>query len=98
MKQTEQIKAKIDIEAMVEKRMKSMLDMVLNSNAVMNWKAFFNEIASKVAECAYRQGIEDTIEKIESTLSIERQQILLVGIKTADGSLWNGNTKEEFVR
>ena len=59
-------KSDIDIDAMVEEHMKTMPEMCINSNAIMNWRIFFNEIARKLAECTYRQGILDTLEKLKN--------------------------------
>ncbi len=41
-----------------------MPDMCLTETAVMNWRIFFNQIARKVAEAAYHQGLEDMYNKL----------------------------------
>ena len=52
---------------MVKAYVDNMPDMVLNSNGIMNWRVFFNEVAKKVAGAAYKDGInaaqEQTIDK-----------------------------------
>ena len=51
-------------DAMVKDYVDNMPDMVLNSNGIMNWRVFFNEVARKVAGAAYKDGINAAQEQM----------------------------------
>ena len=53
-----------EIDDMVKAYVDNMPDMVLNSNGIMNWRVFFNEVAKKVAGAAYKDGINAAQEQM----------------------------------
>ena len=53
-----------EIDNMVKAYVDNMPDMVLNSNGIMNWRVFFNEVAKKVAGAAYKDGINAAREQM----------------------------------
>ena len=76
-----------EIDEMVKDYVDSMPDMVVNSNGIMNWRVFFNEVAKKVAGTAYRQGLND-MQKQMMKDAVEAEYW--------DGSLFKNELREKF--
>lgn len=78
-----------EIDAMVKAYVDNMPDMVLNSNGIMNWRVFFNEVARKVAGAAYKDGINAVQEQMMKD-AINAEVFLTV---FGDATLTFDNTK-----
>ena len=73
-------------DEMVKAYVDNMPDMVLNSNGIMNWRVFFNEVAKKVAGAAYKDGINAAQKQMmkEAVEAVIEEPECLVWRITAD--------------